>query len=91
MDKNSKERLLFRVMQHGEEGQNAAARDLYDALPKTACATIAVIFMKASISASGLEDCFEGLMATIEGLCETAHSDISPLMELLPPPSKLPK
>jgi hypothetical protein len=65
---------------------------LFDGLPKTAWAAIALVYIKAAIDAHGLAYSFEGLKASIEALCEMAHEEESKaLADLLPAPAKIRK
>ena len=90
MDKHTKERQLWQLMQD-DENNLRRAWELFEALPKTAWAAVALIYIKASIDAHGLAYSFEGLKASIEAVCEMAHEKNNALADLLPPPSKLRK
>jgi hypothetical protein len=93
MDKYQKERLLWQLMQDQDNNESLIpARKLFEALPKTAWAAIALLYIKSSIDAHGLEYSFEGLKASINAVCEMAHEkEDNALADLLPPPSKLRK
>jgi uncharacterized alpha-E superfamily protein len=99
MDKYQKERQLWQLMRDQKKPKSLTlgrelfdARVLFDALPKTAWAAIALVYIKASIDAHGLAYSFEGLKASIEAVCEMAHEkQNNALAELLPAPAKISK
>jgi hypothetical protein len=94
MDKHTKERSLFVLMNWGSDAEaRAKARDLFDALPKTAWAALAVILAKNIWDAAEEEQPFdlEALKKMIQGACTQAHKEQNILSDLLPPPNKLPK